>query len=90
MLVLTSLSEIEQCREQHGASNEEEKQGAQGIHTPLDSNNHDLDGHNDCRRVLECSEHPQESEQSQNRKSKVHRLLRDSSISASRVRAIVD
>lgn len=73
-MILTSFSKVEECRKEHGAGDKEKEQGTQGIHTPLDSNNHDFDSHNDRRRVLECPENAQESKQSQDRKSKVHRL----------------
>jgi hypothetical protein len=60
-MTFTSLSEVEQRRKEHGAGDKEEEQGAQGVHTPFDSNNHDLYGHNNRRRVFECPEHAQES-----------------------------
>jgi len=43
----TSLGKVQQCREEHSSSDQEEKEGTEGIHTPLDRNNHDLDSHDD-------------------------------------------
>lgn len=72
---LTSLGKVEQGREEHCAGDEEEEQGTKSIHTPFDCHDHDLDGHDDCRRVLECAENSQQSEQSQYRETEEYRLV---------------
>ena len=43
----TSFGKVQQRGEEHSSSDQEEEEGTEGIHTPLDRDNHDLYSHDD-------------------------------------------
>ena len=74
---ITSFRKVKKCREEHGASDQEEEQRTQCIHTPLDRDNHDFDRHDNCWRIFERPEYSQQTEQPQDGETEEHRLMID-------------